>query len=126
MLKGFFVEFYPKKPSPEKLHEILEKSAYRILAIDTGQNKVVGFINAISDHTLAAYIPLLEVLPDYQKRGIGRELVERMRKKLENYYMIDLCCDERRAKFYSKLGMKKALAMVIRNFQNQDGKEIVP
>jgi GNAT superfamily N-acetyltransferase len=92
------------------------------LALDTEQNKVVGFINAISDQILSTYIPLLEVLPNYQKRGIGKELVKRMIEKLEDYYMIDLCCDERLAKFYGKFGMKRMLAMTVRNFQNQFGK----
>jgi len=121
MLNGFFVDF-SRRPSGEKLYEILRNSEYKILALDSGDNTVVGFINAISDHTLSAYIPLLEVLPAYRKRGIGKELVKRMFEKLESYYMIDICCDERLAKFYGKFGMKKILAMTIRNYQNQAGK----
>lgn len=124
MLKGFFVEF-SRKPTSEKLFEILKNSEYKILAMDIGENKVVGFINAISDHTLSAYIPLLEVLPVYQKHGIGKELVKRMMEKLKDYYMIDICCDERLAKFYGKFGMKKILAMTIRNYQNQSGRSDV-
>jgi len=121
MLKGFFVEF-TRKPSPERLFEILENSDYKILAIDDGSNKVIGFINAISDHTLSAYIPLLEVLPDYQKHGIGKNLVKKMLNKLKDFYMIDLCCDERLTGFYAKFGMKKATGMVIRNYRHQLGK----
>jgi ribosomal protein S18 acetylase RimI-like enzyme len=121
MLKGFFVEF-SRRPSSEKLYGMLKNSEYKILALDTGENRVVGFINAISDHTLSAYIPLLEVLPVYQKHGIGKELVKRMMEKLNDYYMIDICCDERLVKFYRKFGMKKMLAMTIRNYQNQSGK----
>ena len=104
MLKGFFVDWY-RRPSSEKLYDMLMKSEY----------KVAGFINAISDLTLSAYIPLLEVLPAYRKQGIGRELVKRMFEKLKDYYMIDLCCDERLAKFYGKFGMKKMQAMMIRH-----------
>ena len=122
MLKGFFVEF-SRRPSSEKLYEILKNSEYKILALDTDKNRVVGFINAISDHTLSAYIPLLEVLPDYQKHGIGKELVRRMMEKLHDYYMIDICCDERLARFYGRFGMKRILAMTIRNYQNQLGKK---
>ena len=121
MLNGFFVDF-SRRPSSEKLYEILKNSEYKIIALDAGENRVVGFINVISDHTLSAYIPLLEVLPAYRKRGIGKELVKRMFKKLESYYMIDICCDERLVKFYGKFGMKKILAMTIRNYQNQLGK----
>jgi ribosomal protein S18 acetylase RimI-like enzyme len=121
MLIGFFVEF-SRRPSSEKLFEMLNNSEYKILALDTETNKVAGFINAISDHTLSAYIPLLEVLPAYRKQGIGKELVKRMIEKLKDYYMIDLCCDERMIKFYRKFGMKKMQAMSIRNYDNQIGK----
>lgn len=121
MLNGFFVDF-SRRPTGEKLYEILRNSEYKILALDTEENRVVGIINAISDHTLSAYIPLLEVLPAYQKQGIGKELVKRMFEKLEDYYMIDICCDERLVKFYRRFGMKRMLAMTIRNYQNQSGK----
>jgi ribosomal protein S18 acetylase RimI-like enzyme len=121
MLKGFFVEF-SKRPSSERLYEMLNHSEYKILALDTEMNKVAGYINAISDHVLSAYIPLLEVIPAYQKQGIGKELLRRMIEKLGDYYMIDLCCDERMIKFYRKFGMKKMQAMSIRNFHNQSGK----
>lgn len=124
MLKGFFVEF-SKRPSSERLYEMLNNSEYKILALDTEMNKVAGFINAISDHVLSAYIPLLEVLPAYQKQGIGKELLRRMIEKLDDYYMIDLCCDERMIKFYRKFGMKKMQAMSIRNYQNQSGKCVI-
>ena len=120
MLNGFFVD-WSKKPTSEKLLQILENSDYMILAIDTAKNKVIGFINAISDHALSCYIPLIEVLPEYQHHGIGSKLVMKMFRKLKNYYMIDLCCDERLSKFYAKLGMKKATGMIIRNYQNQTG-----
>ncbi len=121
MLKGFFVG-WTRKPSSEKLLEIMKNSNYIILAFDNDQNKVVGLINAISDHELSAYIPLLEVLPEYQRQGIGKSLVNKMLVKLKDYYMIDLCCDERLVKFYRRFGMKKMPAMSVRNYQNQGGK----
>ena len=121
MLKGFFVG-WTRKPSSEKLLEIIKNSDYIILAFDTDKDKVVGLINAISDGELSAYIPLLEVLPEYQRQGIGKELVNKMLIGLKDYYMIDLCCDERLVKFYRRFGMKKMPAMSVRNFQNQGGK----
>lgn len=76
MLKGFFVG-WPKAPN-EKTHlQLLRNSSNVVLAIDEAQNRVVGFITAISDGILSAYIPFLEVLPNYQNRGIGKELTEK-------------------------------------------------
>lgn len=117
-LQGFFVG-WKSVPSPEMHLQLLKESSYRVLAMD--DEKVVGFITAISDKTLAAYIPFLEVLPDYQKRGIGQELVQRMLVLLEGYYMIDLLCDPELQSFYEHLGMHKADGMRIRRYENQSG-----
>lgn len=114
-LQGFF-EGWKSKPSPEKHFEILKNSDYVIIATD--DDRVIGFINAITDKILSAYIPLLEVLPAYRNKGIGKELVKRMLDKLKGFYMIDLCCDESLAGYYEKLGMKKVSGMIIRNYNN--------
>ncbi|MEO8210991.1 MAG: GNAT family N-acetyltransferase [bacterium] len=115
MLKGFFAG-WKTQPTPEKLLEIVKNSEHKIFAFDDEKKIVVGFINAISDKVLSAYIPLLEVLPDYQHRGIGSELVKRMLGKLKDYYMVDLVCDESLQNFYEKFGMKKYSAMIKRNY----------
>jgi len=119
-LKGFFVG-WPNPPSPEMHLKILKRSHQVVLAVDGETGNVVGFINAISDGFYCAYIPLLEVLPDYQSRGIGQELVRRMLKKLGRLYMIDLMCDTKVQPFYRELGMREATGMMIRNFDVQSG-----
>ena len=110
-----FFEGWPQKPESAKRIEILKNSDYVIIAKD-GDN-MIGFINAITDKTLSAYIPLLEVVPEYRKQGIGTELVKRMLEKLKDYYMIDLCCDEYLEGFYKKLGMSKVTGMIKRNYE---------
>ncbi|MBL8016485.1 MAG: GNAT family N-acetyltransferase [Ignavibacteria bacterium] len=112
-LEPFFEE-WPVKPAPEKRLQILNNSHHVIIA--TVENKVVGFINAITDKTISAYIPLLEVIPEYRNRGIGSELVRRMVTLLNQYYMIDICCDKDMEKFYNKLGFTTLTAMAIRNY----------
>lgn len=113
-LNGFFVG-WPTPPSSEKLLKLLENSYKIVLAIDDSTGNVIGFINAISDKTLSAYIPLLEVLPPYQKQGIGSELVKKMLEQLQDFYMIDLCCDTELNEFYSKFNFSHANAQIIRN-----------
>jgi ribosomal protein S18 acetylase RimI-like enzyme len=120
--QGFF-DGWPNPPSVEKHREILEGSYKSIVAIDEN-NMIIGFINAISDGVLSAYIPLLEVLPQYKNQGIGTELVKRMLEELNDFYMIDLLCDEDLQSFYKKQGMFKAQGMMIRNYKCQSGKEI--
>ena len=119
-LKGFFVG-WPNPPSPEKHLEILAGSDEVVLAIDDDTGNVVGFVTAISDNILSAYIPLLEVLPEYQKKGIGRELMRRMLEQLDGFYMVDLISDERVRPFYEKFGMKASCGMCIRRFDRQSG-----
>ena len=79
-LEGFFVG-WPDPPSPDTHLRILENSAHVVLALEGG--RVIGFVSAISDGVLSAYISLLEVLPDHQGRGAGRELMIRMNALLE-------------------------------------------
>ncbi|KQL55267.1 acetyltransferase [Heyndrickxia shackletonii] len=120
MLKGFFVG-WPNPPSPQTHLNLLKKSSKVVLAMDDNTTQVVGFITAISDGILSAYIPLLEVLPEYKNKGIGKELVKQMLKELDNIYMIDLCCDDDLVPFYEKFGMMKGNSMIFRNYQRQSG-----
>lgn len=119
-LTGFFVG-WPNPPSPEAHLRILAHSAAVVLAVDDTSERVVGFITAITDHVVTAYIPHLEVLPSYQGQGIGRELVERMVARLRELYAIDLVCDPDVEPFYEKLGFRKVTGMCLRNFDRQAG-----
>lgn len=118
-LKGFFVD-WPNAPSTKKHKEILENSSYIWLAIDDENNDVVGFITAISDKIISAYIPLLEVLPSYKGKGIGTRLTELMLESLKDFYMIDLLCDEDVMPFYRRLNMFGVKGMCIRNYSTQN------
>ncbi|RAW19657.1 GNAT family N-acetyltransferase [Paenibacillus taichungensis] len=120
-LSGNFFEGWPNPPSTATFLKLLEKSYAVELAIDEETGNVVGFIQAISDGVLSAYIPLLEVLPEYQGNGIGTDLIKRMFNRLGDLYMIDLLCDNELQEFYEKQGMNKASGMVIRHYQNQAG-----
>jgi GNAT superfamily N-acetyltransferase len=64
---------------------------------------------------LAAYLPLLEVLPAWQGQGIGSELVRRILAELEPRYMVDLVCDEDLVPFYERLGLSPHRAMIRRD-----------
>lgn len=114
-LRGFFVG-WPHPPSPERHLEILRGSHAVELALDG--DRVVGFVTAISDGVLAAFIPLLEVLPEYQGRGVGSELTRRMLERLRRFYMVDLCCDADLEPFYARLGLRTwDRGMGLRNYE---------
>lgn len=119
-LKGFF-EGWPNKPTPETHLRLLEGSDEVVIAVDEATGAVVGFITAITDRVLSAYIPFLEVLPEYRGRGIGGELVRRMLDRLGGLYMVDLLCDEQLIAFYEKFGMRRATGAMLRDYKYQAG-----
>jgi len=116
-LQGFF-DGWIRPLSPSEHLRVLENSDYVVLAIDE-RNNVVGFISAISDGILCAYIPLLEVLPKHRSRGIGSELMKRMLERLKKLNMVDLLCDPELQPFYERFGMEKACGMMIRRYCGQ-------
>lgn len=119
-LTGFF-EGWPNPPSAETLHRILSRaSALALAALPNGQ--VIGFVYAISDGVLSAYIPLLEVHSEWRGQGIASELVRRLIAELGDLYMIDTACDDDLVPFYERFGMGRGNAMILRNYAMQDGK----
>ena len=109
-LEGFFVG-WPEPPTPEKHLELLQRSDHLMLAIDEEKGRVVGFITALSDGVLSAFIPFLEVLPEYQRGGIGSELLRHMLAKLEHVHKVDMLCDEGVQPLYTRLGMRPFMGM---------------
>jgi len=85
-----------------------------VLARDGEGGLVLGFVTAISDGVLSAFIPLLEVLPERQGQGIGSELVRRILAELEDFYMVDLVCDPELEPFYRRFEMILLSSMGIR------------
>ena len=119
-LHGFFVG-WPNPPSPETHLRLLRHSDRIVVAIDTTNNKVIGFITAITDNVLAAYIPLLEVLPEYQRQKIGATLFSKMVEQLKKFYAVDLLCDADLQSYYEQLGLRRATGMFMRNYDRQSG-----
>ena len=120
-LNGFFGG-WPNTPSNVVFLKLL-KGSYRVVLALEGE-KLIGYITAISDGVLSAYIPLLEVLPEYQAQSIGKKLISKMKEELSHLYMIDLLCDEELLPYYEKQGMTKATGALIRNYKNQNGTTI--
>lgn len=112
-LEGFFVGW--RAPLTQEQHfQTLKNSQYVVLAYDTEISKVVGFINALCDQISFAFIPMIEVWPEYQSMGIGSELMNRMFQQLEHIACIDLMCDVHMQSYYERFGMLKSHGMLIR------------
>ncbi len=90
---------------PDLLMNALRNSHSLVTAWD--EAKLVGLGNAISDGFLVVYYPHLAVSPDYQGKGIGREIVRRMREKYAGFHQQSLIADGRAIEFYEKCGFEK-------------------
>jgi GNAT superfamily N-acetyltransferase len=112
-LQGFCAD-WKTPPSPGRLFKALKGSSHVVLAIDEDTRRVIGYVNAVTDGLMCAFIPLLEVLPEYRGQGIGTELVRRLLERLREFYSVDLVCDDDLAPFYERFGLQRIGAMALR------------
>ncbi|MCV9930126.1 GNAT family N-acetyltransferase [Flavobacterium sp. LS1R49] len=91
---------------PDLLHKALLNSETLITAWD--DKKLVGLGNAISDGYLTVYYPHLLVLPEYQGKGIGKMICDKMQDKYRDFHMQMLTADGKSIEFYTKNGFERA------------------
>lgn len=89
----------------EVMENILENSYWYMSAYY--ENKLIGLIRVIGDGYSIMYIQDILVNPEYQRLGIGTNLIERALKKFKNIRQNVLITDdeERTKKFYLPVGM---------------------
>lgn len=114
-LRGFF-EGWPQLPSLDAHLRLLAGSSRIWLARVPESGQVIGFITALTDGVLSAYIPLLEVLAEHRRHGVGGLLTRLMLADLSDLYMIDLVCDEELQPFYARQGFTPTRAMSVRRY----------
>ncbi len=91
---------------PDKLQIAMRNFETVISAWD--EDKLVGMICALDDGIMTAYVHYLLVRPDYQDRGIGRELVEKVKKIYKDYLRIVVVGYDDEIRFYENCGFEKA------------------
>ncbi len=91
---------------PDKLQIAMRNFETVISAWDA--DKLVGMICAMDDGIMTAYIHYLLVRPDYQDKGIGRELVSRVKEIYDDYLRIVVVGYDDEVHFYENCGFEKA------------------
>ncbi|MGH9463341.1 MAG: GNAT family N-acetyltransferase [Vicinamibacteria bacterium] len=91
---------------PRELQQALANSHCVVTAWDGPQ--LVGLGNALSDGALVVYYPHLLVLPAYQGKGIGREIVRRLTARYAGLHQHILVADGGAIEFYKKCGFERA------------------
>ena len=91
---------------PEKL-VIAMKNFDTVYSAWDGED-LVGMICVMDDGIMNAYVHYLLVKPDYQLKGIGRELVERVKSHYKDYLRIVVVAYDEEAEFYELCGFEKS------------------
>lgn len=88
----------------EKLQRAINNSRLVITAWD--DKKLVGLIRTVGDGESITYIQDLLVLESYQRKGIGKTLINKVKKLTKDIRMTVLLTDEceKSRKFYESLG----------------------
>jgi len=91
---------------PKVLMQAIQQSLYVLSAWD--DNKLVGLIRVIGDGCTIIYIQDILVLNDYQRKGIGKNLMDKVLVKFEHVRQKVLITDkeEKTKMFYESLGFK--------------------
>ena len=99
-----------KKASDLKV--VFTNSMFRCFVYEDG--KLIGAGRALADGIDASYLCDIAVHPDYQGRGLGKEIVTRLRDLSRNHRKIILYAAPGKDQFYLKLGFGRMLtAMAI-------------
>ena len=100
---------------PDKLIETLKNSESLITAWD--ENRLVGLVNAFSDATMVVYMHYVLTHHDYQNKGIGKQMINGILKKYQDYKHFVLISNNGKLGFFQKCGFhicEGATAMEIR------------
>ena len=84
-------------------------------------DQLIGFVNCVSNGVTDAYIQDLMVHPDYQNKGVGTELMNRMIAYLKEkrIYMISVLYEENLKPFYEKFGFHPMLCGQMETFREE-------
>ena len=90
----------------ENLLKAFEMSTYVLVAIE--EDQVIGVSRSISDSVSIHYLQDILVSPNFQKKGIGRQLLQKTLKHFDQVrtHMILTDNEERQKLFYESFGYK--------------------
>lgn len=94
----------------EKEYENPLMTSYYHIAVYE-KEELIGYIDSVSNGVTDAYIQDLMVHPDYQGKGVGTELMNKMIKYLKEkrIYIISVVFEESLKPFYDKFGFYNML-----------------
>ncbi len=70
-------------------------------------DKLIGVCRALTDFSYCCYLSDLAVIRDYQRQGIGRELIARIQEQIGDEVAIILLSAVDAMQYYPKVGFEK-------------------
>ena len=94
--------------NPAMLRKAYKNSLYVLAAY--ADEKLVGILRAVGDGASIVFLQDLIVLPEFQRHGIGSQLMQRVMEKYADVYQLQLLTEasEKNIAFYEFLGLKKS------------------
>ena len=90
---------------PDRIRRMYENSNLIVSAWDQG--RLVGVARSITDWAWSCYLADLAVLPEYQKSGVGKALIELTKKQIGEESMLLLLSVPTALEYYPKVGFVK-------------------
>jgi GNAT superfamily N-acetyltransferase len=78
---------------------------------------LVGFVRALSDGHVVAYIEEAIVHPQYREHGLRTVLLTRLLAELAGVAVVNLCCDPSAAPFYATQGFAQLANVLVQRRQ---------
>jgi GNAT superfamily N-acetyltransferase len=91
--------------SVDIFRDMIQNADVIVTALDCG--KLVGIARTLTDYSYVAYLADLAVDKDYQRKGIGKELIRRTRECLKKSCFITLLAAPMADGYYEKLGLER-------------------
>lgn len=94
--------------SDKQLKNAIENSMF--ISVAKEKEKVVGLARIVGDNSLKGMLCDVLILPDYQNRGIGKNIIKNIMQMVEDYlevgeqFLLELCPVEETIEFYKKCG----------------------
>jgi ribosomal protein S18 acetylase RimI-like enzyme len=99
---------------PERQEQELARVLDSDLAIGAWKgDHLVGFARVISDGCFHAYIDDVLIHPDYQREGLGSQLLTELLASLRHIETITLFCQPELVSFYERQGFKAYQSQVV-------------
>lgn len=90
----------------KRIDKMIRKADFIISAYDN--NNLVGIARCITDFSYCCYLSDLAVHKDYQKQGIGKALIDKVREEIGDEISLILLSSDMALNYYEKVGFTKA------------------